>query len=298
MTRGGGAVLALALISCLLPRSAHAQGAAPGTDSASPRRVEVLPVGYKFTPLIADPKQPQFQASYLWTNSPVLDPGIGAIGLGETFGLVGQAGRRPSDGWQIDLAGAVFSQFEIQRESTDLVNADYVVGLPITYRRGSISGRLMLHHQSSHLGDEYLLRENPQRLNVSFDGLQLLVSRDIVDWRLYAGGDYVFVHAPEPLQDGVFQGGIEYRLHAPLFHAGVRETARLVAAVDLQSWQNVSWQLSWSARAGVELGPPGPAHQGLGRTWSLLLEAFDGPTPFGQFYTEHISYVGIGLHFR
>lgn len=291
-------MIVLGVIGCLPPVSAFAQGAAPAADSASPRRVEVLPVGYKFTPLIADPKQPQFQASYLATDSPVLDPGIGAIGLGETFGLVGRAGRRPSDGWQVDLAGAVFAQFEIQRETTDLVNTDFVVGLPITYRRGSVSGRLMLHHQSSHLGDEYLLRENPVRLNVSFDGLQLLVSRDMRDWRLYAGGDYVFVHAPEPMQDGVFQGGFEYRRHAPLFHAGVREAGRLVAALDVQSWQNGSWQLSWSARAGVELGPPGLAHQGLGRTWSLLLEWFDGPTPFGQFYTEHISYLGIGLHFR
>jgi hypothetical protein len=251
-----------------------------------------------FTPLIADLKQPQFQASYLLTDSPVLDREIGAIGLGETFGLVRWPGRRSRDGWQVDLAGGVFSQFEIGRESTDLVNADYVVGLPITYRRGSVAGRLMLHHQSSHLGDEYLLRENAQRLNVSFDGLQLLLSGDIADWRVYGGGDYVFVHAPEPLQDGVFEGGIEYRLHAPLFHAGVGEAARLVAAVDVQSWQKGSWQLSWSARAGVELGPPGPAHQGLGRTWSLLLEAYDGPTPFGQFYTESISYLGIGLHFR
>ncbi len=35
-----------------------------------------------FTPLIADLKEPQFQASYLGTDSPVLDRQIGAIGLG------------------------------------------------------------------------------------------------------------------------------------------------------------------------------------------------------------------------
>jgi Protein of unknown function (DUF1207) len=299
VTRGEGAVLALAVISCFSPRFAGAQTPASGSDSAPPgRRAEVMPLGDLFAPLIADPKQPQFQLSYLAADSPVFDPQIGAVGFGETFGLVRLRGRRPGDGWQLDLAGAVFAQFDMHRQSTDLVNADYLVGLPIVYRHGKVSARLALHHQSSHLGDEYLTRENPKRLNVSWDAVQLLLARDCGAWRVYAGGDYVFVHAPEPLKDGVLDGGIEYRRAAPLFQAGAREAARLVAALDVQSWQAVTWELSWSARAGVELGPLGRADQGLGRTWSLLLEAFRGPTPFGQFYANPLSYLGLGLHFR
>jgi Protein of unknown function (DUF1207) len=299
VTRGAGAVLALAALSSLLPRFAAAQGVAPGSDSPPPpRRTEVLPVGDLFTPLIADLKQPQFQISYLGTDSPVLDPQVGAVGFGETFGLVRWPGRRPGDGWQLNLAGAVFAQFDMHRQSTDLVNEDYLVGLPITYRRGRISARLALHHQSSHLGDEYVSRENPKRLNVSWDAVQLLLARDFGSWRAYAGADYVFVHAPEPLKDGVLDGGVEYRRTDPLFHAGARQAVRLVAALDAQSWQAVTWEVSWSARAGIELGPLGPATQGLGRTWSLLLEAFRGPTPFGQFYADRLSYVGIGLHWR
>ena len=298
MTRGAGAVLALAMISCLSPHFAAAQGTASGSDSAPPRRAEVLPLGDMFAPLIADPKQPQFEISFLVTDSPVFDPQVGAVGFGETFGLVRRPGRRPGDGWQVDLAGAVFAQFDMHRQSTDLVNADYLVAFPITFRHGKISARLALHHQSSHLGDEYLLREHPKRLNVSWDAVQLLLARDLGPWRVYAGVDYVFVHAPEPLKDGVLDGGVEYRRPAPLFHAGPREAARLVAALDVQSWQAVTWELSWSARAGIELGPLGHADQGLGRTWSLLLEAFRGPTPFGQFYADRLSYLGIGLHWR
>jgi hypothetical protein len=156
----------------------------------------------------------------------------------------------------------------------------------------------MLHHLSSHLGDEYLLREHPVRLNVSYDAVQLLLARELGPWRVYGGADYVFVHAPEPLKDGVLDGGVEYRRPAPLFPAGAREAARLVAALDVQSWQRGGWTLGWSARAGIEVGPRGPADGGLGRTWSLLLEGYRGPTPFGQFYEETLSYLGIGLHFR
>jgi hypothetical protein len=284
-----GSVIALGVLRCVSPSRAAAQ------DTA---RLEILPAGDVFSPLLADPKQPQFQISVLATDSPVLDTELGAVGFGETFGLVRLPGRSPGDGWQLDLAGAVFAQFELRRQSTDLVNADYLVGLPITYRRGSLSARLSLHHQSSHLGDEYLLRENPARLNVSYDALQLVLARDLGAWRVYGGADYVFVHSPDPLKDGVLDGGVEYRRPTPLFEARQRHAARWVAALDVQSWQRGSWQLSWSARAGIELGPLGPADQGLGRTWSLLLEAFRGPAPFGQFYGEQISYLGVGLHFR
>ena len=291
-------MLALAVMSCLLPRSAVAQSTTPAAGAPPSRRLQVLPVGDLFSPLIADPKQPQFHLSFLVTDSPVFDTQVGAVGFGETFGLVRRPGRRPGDGWQLDLAGVVFAQFDMRRQSTDLVNADYLVGLPLTYRHGRLSARLSLHHQSSHLGDEYLLRENPVRLNVSYDALQLLVARDLGAWRVYGGADCVFVHAPAPLKDGILDGGLEYRRPTPLFRTGTREAARLVAALDVQSWQRGGWVQSWSARAGVEVGPLGPADQGLGRTWSLLLEAFQGPTPFGQFYGETLSYVGLGLHFR
>jgi uncharacterized protein DUF1207 len=282
----GGTALALGVILALSPRIAPAQG------------LEVLPDGEMFSPLIADPKQPHFQLSYLVTDSPVLDTQVGAVGLGETFGLVRLPGSGRGDGWQLDLAGAVFAQFELRRQATDLVNTDYLVGLPITYRHGSVSARLLLHHQSSHLGDEYLLREHPVRLNVSFDAIQLLLARDLGAWRVYGGAEYVFVHAPEPLKDGVLDGGIEYRRPAPLFQAGARESVRLIAALDVQSWQRGRWVVGGSARAGIELGPRGPADRGLGRTWSLLLEGYHGPTPYGQFYDETLSYLGIGLHFR
>ena len=285
--------LALAVICCLSPVPARAQ-----QSESAPRRLDVLPIGDLFAPLIADPKQPQFQVSYLSTSSPVLDTQVGAVGFGETFGLLRWPGSHAGDGWQIDLAGAVFAQFELQRQSTDLVNADYMVGIPVTYRRGRTSARLSLHHQSSHLGDEYLSRVNPTRLNVSYDAIQLLMARDVNAWRVYGGADYVFIHAPAPLKDGVLEGGVEYRRPSSLFRAGERESGRFVAALDVQSWQRGGWTLSWSARAGVEIGPRRPADQGLGRTWSLLLEAFRGPTPFGQFYTETLSYLGIGLHFR
>jgi len=57
----------------------------------------------------------------------------------------------------VSLFGAVFAQFNLDTPSFDLLNADYLVGPELTLRHGRWSGRVRFYHQSSHLGDEFLL---------------------------------------------------------------------------------------------------------------------------------------------
>src|SRR5437667_9575151 len=81
-----------------------------------------------FQPLLADPKQPQFFATYLWDRSPRLGSRLASVGFGQTISLV-----RESD-WELAIAAGVFSQFNMQSATNDLINTDYLVGLPLTYR--------------------------------------------------------------------------------------------------------------------------------------------------------------------
>src|SRR3989475_5633970 len=83
-----------------------------------------------FQPLLADPKEPQFFATYLWDRSPRLGSRLASVGFGQTIGLV-----RESD-WELAIAAGVFSQFNMQSATNDLINTDYLVGLPLTYRHG------------------------------------------------------------------------------------------------------------------------------------------------------------------
>jgi hypothetical protein len=52
--------------------------------------------------------------------------------------------------------------------STDLINTDYVVGIPLSWRSSLFSTRVRLYHQSTHLGDEFV-PHNPgvNRVNYS-----------------------------------------------------------------------------------------------------------------------------------
>ncbi|MGH7700689.1 MAG: DUF1207 domain-containing protein [Gemmatimonadales bacterium] len=106
-----------------------------------------------FLPLLADPKRPQFSATYLRVRSTQLTPRLSAVVLGQEIGLV----RSRDDAWQASLEAAVFSQFDMRARSNDLINTDYVVGVAIGHRRGTVSGQVRIYHQSSHLGDEFLL---------------------------------------------------------------------------------------------------------------------------------------------
>ncbi|MGH7546087.1 MAG: DUF1207 domain-containing protein [Gemmatimonadota bacterium] len=244
-------------------------GAAPPAATAA--EAVALPSGDVFRPLIADPKQPQFIASALRTDSRLRDTWVGSTGFGENIGLVLWPGRRPGEGLQIGLAGGVFAQFDLEAESMDLLNADYVIGVPVTYRRGSVSGRARLYHQSSHLGDEFLLAEQPERVNLSFEALELLVAKEIGGWRTYLGGEWLFRREPSDLDDAVFHVGLEYRHRPTWVRLGGFGSGRWIAALDAKSWNSAD--PAWSLRTGLEFAP------------------------YGQFYNEEISAVGVGLFF-
>src|ERR1041385_6315853 len=128
-----------------------------------------LPRGDVFCPLIADPKATRSFVAYQRGNETDLATDIAAVGIADQFAFFRAAAGRPGNGIQLGLAGAVFAQFDLGSPSSDLLNADYTIAVPLTFRAGPISARARVYHQSSHLGDEFLLRPSPpKRENLSF----------------------------------------------------------------------------------------------------------------------------------
>jgi hypothetical protein len=262
-----------------------------------------VPQGDIFCPLIADPKETRSFIAYQRGESDDQGPGIpegdgispapfdtdiGAIGVGDAIGLARWSGARLGDGVQLSLAAGVFAQFDLASSSFDLINADYVIGLPLTFRNAGFSGRLRVYHQSSHLGDEFLLTSEPERINLSFESAELILSQAFGGLRVYGGGEYFFNRDPADLDPLLAHGGAEVRI-------GVEGRRSFVAAVDLKSSEQQEWKPAWSGRAGLEFGwGRDPEHPP--RVLRLLGEFYRGPSPYGQFYREHIRYWGIGLH--
>ena len=248
---------------------------------------EAFPTGNLFRPLIADPKQPQFFVSLDSFRS--LDERyiMAAVGFGEAFGLYRFFGSREGDGLQLNVEGALFAQFNMEASSSDLINADYIIGIPVTYRYGDNSLRFRLYHQSSHLGDEFLMSINPpERVNLSYEAVDLIYSREWHEWRVYGGGEYLLHKEPDDLKPLSAHWGIEYRGSTPLLLNG-----RPIAGADMKSLEEHDWEIDTSIKAGLEFGHPNPGQRRL----RLMAEWYNGFDPHGQFYNNKVEYFGLGV---
>ncbi|MGW8267036.1 MAG: DUF1207 domain-containing protein [Longimicrobiales bacterium] len=299
MRRISGLMLACGLACLGNPVPALSQQAEPwcfsGVPSGELNGTVFLPEGDLFCPLLADPKAEHSFVSYLKGDFPPFEGdaptgklSIGAVGLGDAFPLVRWTGGAPGNGLQIGLVGGIFAQFNLDTESFDLINADYLVGIPVTFRRAGFSTRLRVYHQSSHLGDEFILGTDIERKNLSFESVDLLLSQELGPFRAYGGGEFLFNREPETLESTLAHAGMELRL-------GQLRGIRFLGAVDLKATEQHDWDPGWSARAGIEIAawrdethPP--------RLWGLFAEYYDGPSPYGQFFQEQVKYLGVGLH--
>ncbi len=227
----------------------------------------MLPGGVLFKPLVADPRWPHFGAAYQY----YLDGGqltnAAAVSFGESFAFY--RNRLGGWWWEIGLHAAVFSVFDIDSPSFDLVNADYMVGLPLTFRYEDFSAMLRFFHQSSHLGDEFLLRTQTNRINLSYESVDLLLSYEFGEvLRLYGGAGYLFHQTPSNLDALSAQYGVELRSPWPAREARWRP----LAAVDVKHREENGWSADVSARAGIEI-------DGIlaTRKVQILLEYFSRP---------------------
>jgi len=168
-----------------------------------------------FRPFIADPRQLTYSAGWRF-NDDAATKNIIDVSFGDSFGIYRWCDVGPRHGQlQIDLEGGLWAIFNPSYDSAPLVNADYYVGIPITYAFDSWQFRLRGYHISSHVGDEFLLNHIPGyavssqahgdqfkhrrfvRKNPSAEYLDFFISHDLTqEIRLYAGLGWVVEQDP------------------------------------------------------------------------------------------------------
>jgi hypothetical protein len=260
----------LALLACAVPA----------------RAVEAFPKTLVFQPLLADPRWPSFAGTmqrYLGPQRHV----FWAANFGESFPFVGNRG---GEIWQFGLQASVFTIWDVTTESDDLVNADFLVGFPYTWRKDRWSGMYRIFHVSSHLGDEFLLsHKSVDRVNISYEALDTKLSYDFEHgFRLYGGGGKMFRKDPPELKTWFAQVGGEWL--GPSFAWGI---LRPVAAADLQKHEQNGWGATGtSLRAGIQM----QHRYEVSRRMQLLFEYYRGHDPNGQFFLDTVQLLGLGLH--
>lgn len=244
-----------------------------------------LPRGLLVDPLHADLRWPHFGAAYHNLSSGKEF----ASAFGESFAFYRNAA--PFDGqWELGMQAGVFGVFDTEKRSIDLINADYMVGLLASYRADKLSGFFRVRHQSSHLGDEFLLN-NAQvaRINLSYEEIDLKVSYDLTTWlRVYGGVGTIVRKDPSTLGRETSQGGIEFKSPWLFFGGKVRP----VVYADFQANARTNWNVAQSIMGGLQF-----ENARIGdRKLQVLAEYFSGPSPDGQLFTQKVEWIGMGVH--
>ena len=285
-------LLALALapfLPLISPATALADAAADPAVESSPepapdRGVRVFPRRSHFAPLSADPRWPKFTVAYSYYFGDSQFKHVGTAEAGASIAIA-QKDTRRSHSWEIGLQAGIFAIFDFGAPSTDLVNADYLGGLTFSYAFDSFVFLTRLVHHSSHLGDEFLLNNEVERINLSFEQLEVLLSYDPRPWaRVYGGAAAIVRVEPSSIDRWSVQTGAEFR---PVTSKS-KVRVQLLTAVDLQLWQESDWIPDASFIVGATLDPIGEASYRV----DFLLRYFIGRSPNGQFFSERIHTLG------
>ncbi len=257
-----------------------------------------LPPGRLFQPLIADPKWPTFSVAYTYYSPyhPNDLKDVIPVSIGDTIPF--ERGNWPDHWqWEAGMQADAFAYFNMDTAHSDLQNVDFLVGGYFAARHRNFSFLVRYYHQSSHLGDEFLIA-NPAyyyglRQKISYEEINALASIDLLHRtvRLYAGAGYLDDVAPANLGHWRFHYGVEYH-GAAFFHKGTCFMSP-VAGVDFKNWSENNYDTDISAVGGIELSNGKPDSSKL----QFLLEFYRGHSPYGQFYVNEIQYFGLGIHY-
>ena len=127
--------------------AAHTRLTAPAEPPEKVALPAILAKNTLFQPLIADPRWPHFSAAYQRYLGDRDFGNVGATSFGESFSLYRFAGPWEST-MEVGIQAGVFSIFDLDAESYDLVNADYLVGLPLSFKKGNFSNHTSVYHRA------------------------------------------------------------------------------------------------------------------------------------------------------
>jgi hypothetical protein len=233
-------------------------------------------------------------------NEPNLFISLGNLDfLGNSFRsvLLGGGKRQSVKDFEFDnghslafnVFGQIRSQFDVKQLDTRnnrggaLINTDFSVGGEIVQSLDGWNWRFSYTHKSTHLGDEFLI-DNPEyldkRINLSYETVRWDAHKNFNNWDVYAGLGFITRSEPGNLEKLMWQTGWQFQ--------GARwHNIKPIWAVDLTSWGAYDWNINMNMRAGIEI------HRLTNSPFQLLFEYQDGHSPYGQFFTEDLTFTGL-----
>ena len=264
----------------------HAYGQDQNERVVSEYDWRLLPDGLIWHSYLAAPHEPRISSVIFHDTS---DGIFWDATLGGRVGVLryGTAGARLPRGWQWDVEGAALTRLDVLH-AEDVESTDYRFGTEITAGEGPWAMKFGYFHVSSHVGDEFVIR-NPtfQRINYVTESWVLGFSYTAADTvRVYGEMANAF-RASGGAKRYQFQTGMEYTPIAKIPRFGAP-----FAAVNFDFRQSVNFDPSTTAQVGWSFqGPDSDRRLRFG------LQYAQGPTSQFEFFRRREEYLGFGFWF-
>jgi hypothetical protein len=253
----------------------------------------LFPVGHLYPVYAADPHRPTTTVSELFYSRVGIEqtdtPRVG-LAAGGRIGILRIDPAKPGGrSWQVSIVAGLDAMFDSQNK-LDAVGWEGDYGLSVaTTTGGRFAFKAMIHHTSSHLGDEYAIRTGRMRINYTREEVGLGVAwRFAPQWRVYGETAAAYIRRHDEQEPWRVQAGVEYESSPRLW--GKRFA--WYGASDFSSMEERAWRLDTSLQGGI-------VTRVSGRTYRLGLGWTDGRPTVAEFFkdTEHWVTVGFWIDF-
>ncbi len=191
----------------------------------------------------------------------------------------------------IGMEGGAITQFEWTMRDNymqrNIMSSDFIIGMPIVWQMENLLLRLRIYHLSSHMGDDYIIRNNITsyyRNNNNYEQLDLTASYLINNFRFILGVGTVLTSSA-PRKPLVFTSGMEY-----LTSLNKRESVQFCAGFYADSKQDNNYTPAINIGMGLKLGDTGR------RGAKILFTYFNGPLPYSVYTGRLIQWLGAAVY--
>ena len=265
---------------CLLFNSTYAQE----------KKVSLLGEGFYFEPLLFDPTESLSGAGILnlWEN----DKDVAGIYVPVNIALQQSLIRYKIDslqGLEFGFQAAAYTQFEIKQVESNtylggMVSVDYRATGFVSYRKKKLSLRFRLFHISSHLADDYIIRNNittPTPNTLNYEQVDITAAYEFNGFHPYAGLGYIFTPNSIRKRWSLEVGGQYQQPDRD------DKLARFVAGLDIKFFEENNYTPGYRAGAGIELGRTYKTHV------AFLVDFYHGHLPYSTLEYRQVTWLGI-----
>ncbi|MGB7344567.1 MAG: DUF1207 domain-containing protein [Pirellulaceae bacterium] len=251
--------------------------------TSEPWAWHLLPTTLLWHSYLADPHEPRISTVIFGDSD---EGAFWDATVGGRVGLLryGVDETNRHEGWQWDVQGAVMTRLDLLH-AEDVESMDYRFGTELTRKAGPWAMKLGYFHISSHVGDEYVIRQpSYERINYVTESFVFGLSHAPTDAIRTYGEIVNSFHVAGGAKRYQFQTGIEY---LPIPKRS--ESAVPFAAIHFNFREAVDYDVSTTAQFGW-------AFQSLKseRLFRVGLQVGSGPTSQYQFFDRREEYAGIG----